>query len=69
MTQDLKPVLCDHLERWEGGSRGRGRMYKDLWPIHVDMWQKPTQYCKAIILSPFKKFFYRVNSNDNKNKK
>ena len=21
-----------------------------LWLIHVDMWQKPTQYCKAIIL-------------------
>ena len=18
-----------------------------LWPIHVDVWQKPTQYCKA----------------------
>ena len=21
-----------------------------LWLIHVDVWQKPTQYCKAIIL-------------------
>jgi len=20
-----------------------------LWLIHVDVWQKPTQYCKAII--------------------
>jgi len=21
-----------------------------LWLIHVDIWKKPTQYCKAIIL-------------------
>ena len=21
-----------------------------LWLIHVDVWQKPTQYCKAVIL-------------------
>ena len=21
-----------------------------LWPIHVDVWQKPSQYCKVIIL-------------------
>ena len=21
-----------------------------LWLIHVDVWEKPTQYCKAIIL-------------------
>ena len=24
--------------------------YVYLWVIHVDVWQKPTQYCKAIIL-------------------
>ena len=24
--------------------------YVYLWLIHVDIWQKPTQYCKAIIL-------------------
>ena len=22
----------------------------DLWLIHTDAWQKPSQYCKAIIL-------------------
>ena len=22
----------------------------DLWLIHVDVWQKPTQFCKAMIL-------------------
>ena len=30
--------------RWEGGLR----VY--LWLIHVDVWQKPAQHCKAIIL-------------------
>jgi len=34
--------------RLEGGSRGRGHVY--LWLTRVDVWQKPTQYCKAIIL-------------------
>ena len=24
--------------------------YVDLWLIHVDVWQKPTQFCKALIL-------------------
>ena len=24
--------------------------YVYLWVIHVDVWQKPTQYCKAIVL-------------------
>ena len=24
--------------------------YVYLWLIHVDVWQKPTQFCKAIIL-------------------
>ena len=24
--------------------------YVYLWLIHVDVWQKPTQHCKAIIL-------------------
>ena len=36
--------------RWEGGSRGKGHMSVDLWPIDTDVWQKPAQYCKAIIL-------------------
>ena len=21
-----------------------------LWPIHIDVWQKPSQYCKVFIL-------------------
>ena len=24
--------------------------YICLWLIHIDVWQKPTHYCKAIIL-------------------
>ena len=24
--------------------------YVYLWPIHVDVWWKPSQYCKVIIL-------------------
>ena len=33
-----------------GGRFKREGMYVYLWLIHVDVWQKPTQYCKAIIL-------------------
>ena len=29
---------------------GKPQMYVNLLLIHVDIWQKPTQYCKAIIL-------------------
>ena len=37
--------------RWEMGRRlKREGTYVYLWLIHVDVWQKPTQYCKAIIL-------------------
>ena len=31
------------------GFRREG-IYVYLWLIHVGVWQKPTQYCKAIIL-------------------
>ena len=34
--------------RWEVEEGGDICIY--LWLIHVDVWQKPTQYCKAIIL-------------------
>ena len=46
--RELKPVLCDNLEERDGmgGSRARGH----LWQIYADVWQKRTQYCKAIIL-------------------
>ena len=37
---------------WEVGESIHKRVYKSvyLWLIHVDVWQKPTQYYKAIIV-------------------
>ena len=56
------PVWCSELKPtalWQprgvgwggvgGGSRRKGHIYIPM-VIHVDVWQKPTQYCKAIIL-------------------
>ena len=54
MTQEAQPMLHDSLEGWDGVGDGRGvqggRTYVYLWLIHVGVWQKPSQYCKAIIL-------------------
>jgi len=33
-----------------GGSFKREGPYVYLWLIYADVWQKPTQYCKEIIL-------------------
>ena len=33
-----------------GGRFKKEGTYVSLWLIHVDVWQKPKQYCKAIIL-------------------
>ena len=40
-------MLCEELEGWEGGARGDVCI---LWLIHIVVWQKSTQNCKAIIL-------------------
>ena len=49
-----KMVLCNNPEGWggEGGGRGvqDGGTHVYLWLIHVDVWQKPSQYCKVIML-------------------
>ena len=34
--------------RWEGGSGGGTHV--NPWMIHVNVWQKPLQYCKVISL-------------------
>ena len=41
-----------NLERWCWGALREDQewTYVYLWLIHVDVWQKPTQYCKEIIL-------------------
>ena len=49
-----KLVLWDNSEGWVGEVIGRrvqdGGTHVYLWLIHVDVWQKPPQYCKVIIL-------------------
>ena len=45
-------VVCDNLEGWDWVGRRfkRKETYVYLRLIHVDVWQKPTQYCQAIII-------------------
>ena len=53
-------MLSDNLQRWDrvgggigwevGGRLSREGTYVDLWLVHVDVWQKPTQCWKTIIL-------------------
>ena len=49
-----KPVLWDNPEGWGGEGDGRGvqdgGIHVHLWLIHIDVWQKPSQYWKVIIL-------------------
>ena len=49
-----KLVFWDNPEGWgaEGGGRAIQDGGKDVHPclIHVEVWQKPPQYCKVIIL-------------------
>ena len=62
MTQESQtgahkqPRGVECVGRWEGSSRGRGDIYIHLWLIH-DVWQKPTQFCKAIVYSSIKNKF------------
>jgi len=52
--RELKQGLCNNL--WCGMGREMGGRFKRegtyvyLWLIHVDIWQKATKFCKAIIL-------------------
>ena len=42
--------------RWEGGARGSGwETHVHPWLNHVNVWQKPLQYCKVITLQLKKK--------------
>ena len=34
--------------------------YVYLWLFHVDVWQKPTQFCQAIILQLKNNFFKKL---------
>ena len=53
-------MFYDNLEGWDGVGIG-GRFKREgtcvnLWLIHVVVWQKQAQYCKAIICQ-LKNFF------------
>ena len=46
-------VHWDDPEGWDGDKSGRGVLDGEQmhpWLIHVDIWQKPLQYCKVISL-------------------
>ena len=55
-TQDTR----GGMGREVAGRFKRDRTYVYLWLIHVDVWQKPPQYCKVIILQ-FKKIKYTLS--------
>ena len=44
-----------------GGGFRREGTYVHLWLIPVDVWQKPTQYCKGVILQLKKKMSKKKN--------
>ena len=47
-------VLWDDPEGWDGEGCGKGGSgcgtHVHPWLIHVNVWQKPLQYCKVISL-------------------
>ena len=47
-------VHWDDPEGWEGEAGGRGGSERvtpvHSWLIHVNVWQKPLQYCKVVSL-------------------
>ena len=49
-----KLVHWDNPKGWDAKGGGRGvqdqETYVHLWLVHVNVWQKPPQYCKAISL-------------------
>ena len=50
---------------WETGGRfKKERTYVYLWLIQIDVWQKPTQHCKAIILQLKIKFLKSLINNN-----
>ena len=56
-------MLCDTQRDgigWEVGGRFKEGTYAYLWLIHADVQQKPTQYCKAIILQLKINNFFKV---------
>ena len=50
------------MGREMGGRFKRDRIYVYVWLIHVEVWQKTTKFCKAIILHLKKNFWKRKSS-------
>ena len=48
--RELKQGLCDRLKGGMGREVWEERTWVYLWLILVDVWQKTTKFCKAIIL-------------------
>ena len=49
--RELRQGLWISLGAWDGeGGPKREGTHVYLWLIHVDVWQKPTQFYKAVIL-------------------
>ena len=40
----------DGVGREAGGGFRMEGTHVYLWPVHIDVWQIPSQYCKVIIL-------------------
>ena len=51
------------MGREMGGRFTREGLYVYLWLIHVAVWQKPTQFCKAITLQLKNKFKIKLKKN------
>ena len=60
MAKETQTGALINLERWDGKGDGIGKemgwkfkregMYVQLWLVHVEVRQKTTKFCKAIIL-------------------
>ena len=48
------------MGRQMGGRFKREGTYVCLWLIYIDIWQKTTKFCKAIILQLKNKYFFKI---------
>ena len=49
-----------------GGRLKRQGIYVYLWLIHIVLWQKPTQHCRAIIFQLKVNFFFLISEEESK---
>ena len=63
-TGSSGPVHWDDPEGWDGGvGWDKGSRWGNLWLIHVNVWQKPLQYCKVISLQLNKLIYKKKKKN------